>query len=164
MHRGLTMSARRLVALVLLAGAACLLGGCCSANLTLRKCPAQITVHVGAADALNSCTDQGSYQVMVRVYSLAGTNAFLAAEFEQLWFDESDLDGAVLAVEKLTVSPGEVSTLKWRRQAGARAVGVVANFCRLDGGCWKQVVDLADGSARLDLNLSGTCLTLAGRP
>ena len=158
------MPTRSFATFALLLGAAFLLGGCCSANLTLRKCPAQVSLHVSAAEALNSCTDQGSYQVMVRVYTLTGAAPFQAAEFEQLWFQESDLDGVVLAVEKLTVSPGETVTLRWRRPADARSVGVVANFCRLDGGCWRQVVDLADGSTHLDLNLSGTCLTLAGRP
>jgi type VI secretion system VasD/TssJ family lipoprotein len=148
----------------LLLGSAMLCSGCCSANLMLRKCPAQIDLRLTAAEQLNSCTDQGSYQVMVRVYSLASTGPFHAAEFEDLWYGESDLDGAVLEVLKVTMDPGETQSHRWQRPAGVRALGVVANFCRLDAGCWKQVIELEEGTQRLDLALSGTCLTLGWRP
>ena len=148
----------------LVLGSAMLCSGCCSANLMLRKCPVQIDLRLAAAEQLNSCTDQGSYQVMVRVYSLASTGAFHAAEFEDLWYGESDLGGAVLEVLKLTVEPGDAATHRWQRPPGTRALGVVANFCQLEAGCWKQVIELDDGSQRVDLHLAGTCLTLAPRP
>jgi type VI secretion system VasD/TssJ family lipoprotein len=157
-------SIRTAVTVVLLSGAVSLLGGCCTANLMLRKCPAQIDLRVTAADQLNSCADQGSFQVMVRIYSLTAPGAFQAAEFEQLWFEESNLGGAVVDVLKLTVAPGGAQSQRWQRPDGVRAIGVVANFCRLDAGCWKQVLELGDGTQRIDLNLSGTCLTLAARP
>lgn len=160
MHR----ATRPFLSAGLLLACAALLGGCCSANLMLRKCPARIDLHVAAGEPLNSCTDQGSYQVSVRVYSLAATAPFHAAEFEDLWFAESDLGGAVLDVQQLTVEPGSAQKVRWQRPPGAVAVGVVANFCRLDAGCWKQVVELDGGSSRLDLVLTGTCLTLADRP
>lgn len=164
MRQPLAKSIRIAVAVALLVGAASQLGGCCTANLMLRKCPARIDLRVTAAAQLNSCADQGSFQVMVRIYSLAAPGAFPAAEFEQLWFEESDLGGAVVDVLKLTVEPGSTQELRWERPAGVGAIGVVANYCRLDAGCWKQVVELGDGTQRLDLNLSGTCLTLAARP
>jgi type VI secretion system protein VasD len=160
MRSGLHNTMMTTLILCSLLGGATLLGGCCTANLTLRKCPARIDLNVTAGQHLNSCTDQGSYQVMVRVYSLANPTPFHAADFEDLWFQESDLGGAVIDVQKLTVKPGTTLRHRWLRPPGTRAVGVVANFCRLDTGCWKQIVEVADGSRTLDLNLDGTCLTL----
>jgi type VI secretion system VasD/TssJ family lipoprotein len=164
MRPGLPGVLRTTAICCLLAGAAALLAGCCTANLTLRKCPARFDLRLTTAQPLNSCTDQGSYQVMVRVYSLTSAGAFHAAEFEDLWYGESDLGGAVLEVLKLTVEPGDAATHRWRRPPGTRALGVVANFCQLEAGCWKQVIELDEGSQRVGLHLAGTCLTLAPRP
>lgn len=161
MRPGLNTFLRSTALLCLLLGCAALLAGCCT---ILRKCPPKIDLRLEAGDQLNSCTDQGSYQVMVRIYSLAAAGPFQAAEFEDLWFQESKLGETVLEVLKLTVAPGQTQTHRWQRPAGTRAIGVVANFCRLDAGCWKQVLELADGSQQVDLSLAGTCLTFAVRP
>lgn len=163
MRVGFLTATRAVALMVLLPGCIWLMAGCCTANLMLRSCPARIDLRLTAGEQLNSCIDQGSYQVMVQVYSLADTRAFHAAEFEDLWHRAADLDG-VLDVMRLTVEPGSEQDQRWPRPAGTRAVAVVANFCRLDAGCWRQLVELDDGSQRLDLALAGTCMTLAVRP
>ncbi|MDY0108337.1 MAG: type VI secretion system lipoprotein TssJ [Candidatus Krumholzibacteria bacterium] len=137
-----------------------LLSGCCAGKLSFGKCPAKLEMRITAGESLNSCTDQGSYPVMVRIYSLASTRAFEAAEFDQLWFQESNLGGVVLETLKVTVEPGRVGTHTWQRPPGTSAIGIVANFCRIDDGCWKKVIDLRDGSQKIDCTLNGTCLTL----
>ncbi len=143
---------------ILLAGAVWL-AGCCGANLRFRKCPAKIELHLTADAQLNSCTGQGAYEVVVRVYALAESAAFIGAEFEKLWDEPDGLGGAVLDVWQLTIEPGQVETFVWRRPAGARAIGVVANFCRHDAACWKRIVELPAGSQRMTLGLAGTCVT-----
>ncbi len=154
----LPRTGRLLVCLLVTAGLLSL-GGCCAIN-PFTKCKAEFELLAVAQPDLNSCNEQGSFPVKLRVYSLASEAGFRAAEFETLWFDESDLDGEVLDVQMITVDPGGRLESVWLRPAGTRAVGVVANFCELDAGCWKQVVDVGDGQSRLSIDLAGTCLTL----
>jgi type VI secretion system VasD/TssJ family lipoprotein len=152
-------ASRRPFAVTLVAGFLLLAGGCCSIN-PLVSCTPRFTAEISAAQDLNSCTDQGSYPVKVRVYSLADGEAFRAADFERLWFEESDLGGSVLGQQTFTVAPGVVEEQRWARPAGTRLVGVVANFCRLESGCFKHLVEVPEGSQRLVLELAGTCLTV----
>jgi type VI secretion system VasD/TssJ family lipoprotein len=152
------------MAVCLLAAATLLgLGGCCSIN-PFSRCAPEFQLTATAQADLNSCNEQGSYQVKLRIFSLASVEAFRAAEFETLWFEESDLDGSVLDVQTLTIQPASRLEHVWLRPAGTRAVGVVANFCQLDGGCWKQLLDVSDGSSKLGVDLAGTCMTaVAGK-
>jgi len=147
----------------LLLGAILSLGGCCAGKLKFGSCPPSIDLHVVGNEQLNSCIDQGSFQVMIRVYCLTDTDWFNDVEFNQLWFEPVNIEGDVLEVLNLTVEPGSVQSHKWTKPPGTRALGVVANFCKLDVGCWKQVIELDDRSQRVDLELEGTCLTLTAR-
>ena len=152
-------ASRRPFAVTLAASFLVLAGGCCSIN-PLVSCTPRFTAEISAAHDLNSCTDQGGYPVKVRVYSLADAEAFRAADFEHLWFEESDLGGSVLGQQTFTAPPGSRAEQRWARPAGTRLVGVVANFCQLDGGCWKQSLAAPEGSQALVIELAGTCLTL----
>lgn len=152
-------ASRRPFAVTLVASLLVLVGGCCTIN-PLVSCTPRFTAEISAAADLNSCTDQSTYPVKVRVYSLADGEAFRAADFERLWFEESDLGGAVLGQQTFTVAPGSRDEQRWARPDGTRLVGVVANFCRLESGCFKHLVAVPEGSPRLVLELAGTCLTV----
>lgn len=139
---------RRGLALLLAAAAACgLLAGCCS--LGIRSCPATDQVTFVGDKSLNSCSgDQYSYPVAVRVYYLSQAGPFEAAEFQDLWENEDKVLGATRLVpaQNVTVTPG--GEIQWDslRPEGAAHLGIVANFCRLDGGAWRTVIPLDKGA------------------
>ncbi len=115
---------------------------------------------VGAA-RLNSCDDPADHAVVVRIYSLRDAEAFGEAAFDRLWDDRGRALGeAVASVRELTVMPGEPAQIfELARGKGVTAVGVVADFCDHRSGCWKKVVRLEGGSARIAIRLEKLCLT-----
>lgn len=115
---------------------------------------------VGAA-RLNSCDDPADHAVIVRIYGLRDAEVFRDAAFDRLWDDRGRALGEVVAsVRELTVMPGEpVQEFGLPRGKGVTALGVVADFCDHKSGCWKKVVPLGKGSARIAIRLEKLCLT-----
>ncbi|MBE0566160.1 MAG: type VI secretion system lipoprotein TssJ [Krumholzibacteria bacterium] len=132
------------LALLLAAAAVCgLLAGCCS--LGIKSCPATDQFTFVGDKSLNSCSgDEYSFPVAVRVYYLSQPGPFEAAEFQELWENEDAALGATRLGPALnvTVTPGGETEEVAKRPDGAAYLGIVANFCRLDGGAWRKVVPL----------------------
>jgi len=122
---------------------------------------AKDAVSVVGAARLNSCDDPADHAVVVRLYGLRDVEAFNEAAFDRLWDDRGRALGeAVASVKELTVMPGEpAQQLALARGKGVTAIGVVADFCDHRAGCWKKVVRLDGGSARITIRLEKLCLT-----
>lgn len=142
----------------LLAGLALGLGGCSMLGLGGA---AKDAISVVGAARLNSCDDPADHAVIVRIYGLRDAEAFRDAAFEKLWDDRGRALGEVVAsVKELTVMPGEpAQEFGLARGKGVTAIGVVADFCDHKSGCWKKVVPLGKGSARIAIRLEKLCLT-----
>ena len=57
--------------------------------------------------------------------------------------------------QQLTVSPARNDAAK-----AATAIGVVANFCRAGEGCWRRVVAIDKGDAKIRVHLDEGCLSI----
>lgn len=133
--------------LILVTAGAGVVGGCCS--LGLKSCQATDLLTFSGDEKLNSCSgDQYSYPVAVRLYYLNQDEPFRSAEFQELWEDDG---GAMLRDTRLgppinlTVTPGGETPSSTKRPDGATHLGLLANFCRLDGGTWRWVIPLDKG-------------------
>lgn len=146
------------LALGALLGLALGVGGCCTLGV---RCSAKDVISVVGAQSLNSCDDFAAYPVVVRIYSLRDAEAFGKAAFDQLWGDQGRaLGGDVVSVKELTVMPNEpAQKFDLPRGKDVTAIGVVADFCKQNSGCWKTVVRLDKGSARIAIRLEKLCLT-----
>lgn len=141
--------------LALLTGVA----GCCSIGIGSCKTTDKLTF-VGA-DKLNSCTDEQSHPVAVRIYYLKQARRFEAADFESLWFDDRNaLEDARLEVTQTTVNPGSSNLVSLTRPEGATHIGLLINFCKQQGGCWREVLPLEGGSLKRTVELRDTCLAV----
>jgi type VI secretion system VasD/TssJ family lipoprotein len=155
-----TKLARSLVVLLLLAGAATTLGGCCSLPL-LGSCAVKDELQLSASSTLNDCGGRGSRPVTVRVYGLKGQDAFARADLETIWLQQKTALGAdLVGVSERTLRPGDAMTLTLPRAAGTRYLGIVANFCDATPGCWRQVVTLPEKAVAAKVELAGTCMSL----
>jgi len=155
----------RLPAHRLLAGAALpllvLFAGCCPQQLLLRSCGAVDRIRIEASEQLNTCDESGAHPVKLYIYSLAAAEQFRAAEFSALF--DNDLkalgDDKLDVIEK-TVRPGETLELKLPRADGAKAIGIVADFCQQSSNCWKRSIDLEKKGARIGIALGKNCMTV----
>ena len=149
----------RALALGALVGVALGVGGCCTLGV---RCSAKDVISVVGAAKLNSCDDPAASAVVVRIYGLRDAEVFDNAAFDRLW-DEGGRalgDEVVASVKELTVMPGEpAQELGLARGKGVTAIGVVVDFCDHKSGCWKKVVRLDKGSARIAIRLEKLCLT-----
>ncbi len=135
--------------------------GACGCSLLGLGGAAKDAVSVVGAARLNSCDDPADHAVIVRIYSLRDAEPFTDAAFDRLWDDRGRALGeAVASVKELTVMPGEpAQEFGLPRGKGVTALGVVADFCDHRSGCWKKVVPLDGGSARITIRLEKLCLT-----
>ncbi len=125
---------------------AVLVAGCCSLGISKCKTTDQLTFITDKS--LNSCSGDGySYPVTVRVFYLSQPGPFESASFQDLWDNNRETLGASLVEEAptVTLTPDGQVTQPCIRPAGAAYLGIVANFCRLDEGTWREVVPLAKG-------------------
>jgi type VI secretion system VasD/TssJ family lipoprotein len=136
--------------------------GVCGCSLLGLGGAAKDAISVVGATRLNSCDEPtADHAVVVRIYSLRDAEVFRDAAFDRLWDDRGRALGEVVAsVRELTVMPGEpVQEFGLARGKGVTAIGVVADFCDHKSGCWKKVVPLGKGSARIVIRLEKLCLT-----
>ena len=128
---------------LLLAGLAALLplaGGC---GLFGSKGPVPIEVVVTASDRLNPDDDGQSLPTVVRILQLKGAARLEAADFDPVYRRPKEALGEdLLAMEELTISPGESARRQVDRDPAARAVAVVGLFRRPAALSWRAVVEL----------------------
>lgn len=99
---------------------------------------------VASAD-LNADGRNRAAPVVMRVYQLRSTTAFLAADFFSLFDrEQAALGPELLAREELQLRPSDTQRLSREAAPGARAIGVIVAYRDLERSNWRAVVPLPD--------------------
>ncbi len=150
-------SISRIGSVVLLAAVLLAIGGCCT--IGYGPCTLKDQFVLKGATTLNACGDDGrSHPVAVRFYALKDSEKFQTAAFEDLWDNAAEVLGGDLLDDptKAFVEPGGTETVAVLRPDGAKAIGVLANFCeRADESYRRKIYELGKRGAKQELNLSG---------
>lgn len=93
---------------------------------------------------LNPDREGNPRSVVVRVYQLAGADAFQAATFEELWQSSSKTSDTVVGgPDELTLIPGRRETHSFKRNPQATHLAMTANFREYHPESeWKAWVEL----------------------
>lgn len=127
----------------------------------LSSCGGTDKVLLTSSRRLNACDGGEPHPVGVRVYYLAATDRFSKADFPTLWENDREaLEDDRLSVSDVTVVPQSQAEVKLNRPDGAKAVGIVANFCKPGEGCWRQIVPLEGRKGPLRVHLDEGCISL----
>jgi len=103
----------------------------------------ELTVVGGPALNLNS---QGRPSpVVVRIFDLASTGAFQAANFATLFEHSDSLKRDLLSQEEFVLRPGEIQERNRDLKANVYALGVAAAFRDMDHAVWQLTVPLKPG-------------------
>ena len=112
---------------------------------------------------LNNCGKAGTAPLTLRVFQVTDASALTGERttLSRVWRHETDEFGTVLVGSPLeqVLRAGQPAELSLDRDPKAKAVVVVANFCKTQGSCWFVVRPLkGGGGAKLELNAGATCL------
>jgi type VI secretion system protein VasD len=134
---------KTLMNLAVLASAIGLLGGCAHPPPpppTPCTTPEPVRLLITASPRLNLGENGESLATTIRIYQLKGTAKLVESSIDRIL----DNDRAVLAeefvaVQELTLYPGERAAPVLVRGEGAKYVAVVAMFRRPDGPSWRAI-------------------------
>jgi type VI secretion system protein VasD len=117
-----------------------LAGGC---GLFGSKEPVPIEVTVTASDRLNPDEQGQSLPTVVRILQLKGSARLEGADFDPVYRRLKEALGEdLLAMEELTLSPGQSVRRQLDRDPAARAIAVVGLFRRPSALSWRALADL----------------------
>jgi type VI secretion system protein VasD len=106
---------------------------------------------VGGPD-LNPNSQGRASPVVVRIFDLAATKAFAAADFQTLFDQPSDsLKRDIAAQEELILRPGDIEQRDRSLPPTVVAVGVAAGFRDLEHALWRLTVAVKPGRHNLVL-------------
>jgi type VI secretion system VasD/TssJ family lipoprotein len=113
----------------------------------------------------NTCGGDEAHTLWVRVFQLRANNNFQAASLEDLWQDSPEaLAQDLIGTGFLTsIDPGNRETVSTQDKLSkeTRYIGVVGNFCALEGSCWKTAVPVnVEDEVVYRIEARETCLTL----
>jgi type VI secretion system protein VasD len=129
--------------------------------------PTVAEVVISAAPGLNPAPpDDRPSPVVIMLYELAGTEAFLTADFYQLSGSaDATLGKDLVARDQLTVKPG--TRHNWVREVDPRTrfVGIVASYRSIDQAGWRAVAPIPlNKTTDLLAHLDPLAVTLAPTP
>jgi type VI secretion system VasD/TssJ family lipoprotein len=154
-------SISRIGAVLVLVAGLLMIGGCCT--IGYGPCTLKDQFTLKGATTLNACGDDGrSHPVAVRFYALKDAEKFQSAAFEDLWDNAAEVLGGDLLDDpvKAFVQPGGTEAVSILRPDGAKAIGVLANFCeRNEESYRRKIYELGKRGASQELNLSGQRMT-----
>jgi type VI secretion system VasD/TssJ family lipoprotein len=114
---------------------------------------------------LNRCSGSDDpHPVAVRIYYLKSDGRFLDSDFDALWqSDREILQDDYLDHAERTLNPRSQLRVELQRKddaSEATALGIMANFCDAQEGCWRKVVPLAGGGKEIWILLGERCLSI----
>jgi len=128
--------------------------------------PAVLTMT--ATSSLNNCGRAVPLVLHYRMLQLSDTQPLAGMKLDQLYDHESEMLGGALVWRgpDLVIEPGaRKSEAPVPVVPGAKAIVVLANFCRTRGSCLTYVFDLANATGKeykkhiaLDLTADSTCI------
>jgi type VI secretion system protein VasD len=108
---------------------------------------APVEVSLVAGDRLNPDEQGQSLPTAVRIYQLKAGARLESADADRVYREPKEALGEdLLAVEEVTISPGEKVTRTLEREPAARVLAVVALFRRPAAVSWRVLTDLPPAS------------------
>lgn len=104
-----------------------------------------VELTVVGGPALNPNSQGRPSPVVVRIFDLAATGAFAAANFATLFEHPDSLKQDLLAQEELVLRPGDIQERNRDLKANVYALGVAAAFRDMDHAVWQLTVPLKPG-------------------
>lgn len=131
--------------------------------------PKKITLRIHAGEQVNSDTNARSLSIVIRVYKLRGTSAFLLAPYEA--FRDADterkaLGGDLIDVREIVLTPGNKHEVVETMPLEAGHLGVVALFRAPADGRWRFAFDTKEAEKTgVTLGVHGCAMSVAaGEP
>jgi len=139
--------------------------GCGGAKAPKPPDPTTMQVYLVASKDSNSSSGGGALPVVVRLYELKSTGAFLGADFFSLYDLEGDILGAELvAKEAVTLAPGQAKRLEKAVAADSAFLGVLAAFRDIDRAQWRDFAVLKQNHAnQVTVKVSADSITVAAQ-
>lgn len=119
--------------------------GCFSKSTLMLK--------VHSDPVINPTSVGESLPVIVKIYQLSEDNAFLQAQFQELWkTDQQVLSHSLIAKKEVQIYPNSNTSIEFKQVEHARYLAVVATF--LDSqGQFRDIVPLHQGMPGLNRTL-----------
>jgi type VI secretion system protein VasD len=134
------LTRRRAFALSVATGLSLLVGACGGAPPPPP--PGVVALMIRSAEDINPDATGRASPVVVRIYQLAASTQFQAADFFQLFDKEQPTLGAdLVAREELTIAPGAVQNLSIALKPNTQAIGILVAFRDIDHATWRAVGD-----------------------
>jgi len=140
-----------------------------TSKLELPVLPKKITLRIHAGEQVNSDTNARSLSIVIRVYKLRGTSAFLLAPYEAFRDADSErkaLGSDLVDVRELVLTPGQKHEVVETMPFEAGHLGVVALFRAPADGRWRFAFDSKSAEKTgVTLGVHGCALSVAaGEP
>lgn len=129
----------------LLLGLAWFAGPLAVAQPAPADAPTTLELTVVGGPELNPNSQGRPSPVVVRIFDLAATKDFEAANFTTLFEHPEALKRDVLAQEEIVLRPGDIQERNRDVKATVYALGVAAAFRDMDRAVWQLVVPLKPG-------------------
>lgn len=128
--------------------------------------PTKLAVTVSASDQLNPNADNQPSPTVVRIYELKSADAFNAASFDDLFYDDTSKLGAdLLGRKEIEMLPGQATIVKRTAEPGTGFVGVVAGFRTPQGTQWRGTLPVvAEDDNPVAVTLAPSSLTIGKAP
>jgi type VI secretion system protein VasD len=128
------------------------------------KPPHELKLLIAASDSLNTTANGQSLSLVVRVFKLRGTTAFLNAGYDTFGNAAKErevLGDELIEVKEVVLVPGQRRQLneKWAREA--RHVGVVGLFMKPAPQRWRYAFELEKNPADVGVVLGAHACTLS---
>jgi len=124
--------------------------------------PTRLEANVIAADDVNKDAEGRSLPIVVRIYELTTTGAFQGADFDSLYYAESETLGAdLLAREELNLRPGQQQRIERVTSPDAQYLGVMGAFRNIDNTRWKITHPLIPGATNeVEIHLGPSAVSI----
>ena len=132
-----------------------LLAGCGAVGMGKKS----VALTISASAELNNCGKASPQPLEFAVIQVTDDKPIAGTSLVQVWGKEKALFGdALLTRDTGSIVPGAAKQpFAFQRNAKAKAVIVIGNFCKPDGSCWYATQDLSKGS-KLALEAGASCL------
>jgi type VI secretion system VasD/TssJ family lipoprotein len=140
--------------------AVALLAGCSAVGMGKKS----IALTLSSTAELNNCGKASAQPLEFAVVQVTDAAPIAGTSLVQVWAKEKALFGdGLLTRDTGSIVPGAAKQpFAFQRNAKARAVIVIGNFCKPDGSCWYFTQDLSKGS-KLALEAGASCLSKVTR-
>lgn len=117
-----------------------------------------LSIKISSTPDANSCGRGTGNSLYFRILQVSDANTVTGLALAQLWDKEDKVLGpALLAKNEEVIDAGSSRELKLERNAAAKAVVVVGNFCNTEGTCWR-IIHPASAGSKLTLMVDASCL------